>query len=161
VRAGERSLSPCTARRSSCALRRIDKNGSSGNPVGGRKQGSECNDDCRRIPASSHGASSAGGRMTRRMSGGDRPPALRERRSAGKVTPAPRIRSAGYACLRSEPSNFPQSTRRDRPGAFRLRSAPSGLPQACKTPAWARLPAPPGAAGIRSTITHSIPGSAN
>jgi hypothetical protein len=93
-----------------------------------------CNEDCRRIPASSHGRIIGRRWMTRDCPAATARP-LAERRSAGKVTPAPRIRSAGYACLRSEPSNFPQSTPRDRPGAFRLRSAPSGLPQTCKTPA--------------------------
>ena len=76
----------------------------------------------------------------RRREGGECPPATPSRffrtRRDGKATPAPRIRSVGYASLRSEPSNFPRSTRPDRPGALRLSSAPSGLPQTCKTPAW-------------------------
>ena len=85
-----------------------------------------------------------------------RPPArFSERRRDGKVTPAPRIRSVGYGCVCSEPSNFPRSTRRDRPGAFRLRSAPSGLPRTCKKAAWGSLG---GAAShrIQKRIGHAL-----
>jgi len=135
----------------------VNKKGSSGNPVGGRNQGSECNDDCRRIPASSHGASSAGGRMTRRVSGGARPPCGTANAPAKCHQPHESVARGTLACAQSR-----QASPNRRDTIDRVHSACALRRQFCSRPAkrprGAPLPAPPGAAGIRSVITHSIPG---
>ena len=127
--------------------------GSSGNPVGGRNQGSECNDDCRRIPASSHGASSAGGRMTRRVSGGDARPlcgtAKRRQSDTSPTNPQRGLRLPALRAVKLPPIDATRSTGCIPPALCAVRFAPD-LQNARVGLTCRRRRA---AAGIRSAIT--------